>query len=154
KVSGPGHVAFDNAIALSTNATFDQAGTYVLRLTASDGALASSDDVVITVGQCTAGKLFVVSRQPGEQSSTNEVFRYDVTSTGAATFDQMIIDPSFDSAATLNFTPAGELLVVSTGTVSGGPGLITRFTDPDGLAVPHGTFQPPSFNKPHWSVFR
>ena len=35
-------------------------------------------------GECTSGKLFVVSRQPGEQSSTNEVFRYDVSETGTA----------------------------------------------------------------------
>jgi subtilisin family serine protease len=49
KVSGPGTVTFGNASALSTTATFSAAGVYTLRLTASDSALSSTDDVVITV---------------------------------------------------------------------------------------------------------
>ncbi len=48
-VSGPGAVVFTNAAAASTTASFAAAGSYVLRLTASDGALASSDDVAVTV---------------------------------------------------------------------------------------------------------
>src|SRR5206468_10424399 len=49
KVSGPGAVAFSNPNGLSTSATFSAAGTYVLRLTAYDGALSASDDVTIVV---------------------------------------------------------------------------------------------------------
>ena len=49
KFSGPGTVTFANAAAVDTTATFSAAGTYVLRLTAGDGALSSSDDVVVTV---------------------------------------------------------------------------------------------------------
>ena len=49
KVSGPGTVAFANASALSTTATFSAAGTYVLRLTATDGTLSSSDTITIVV---------------------------------------------------------------------------------------------------------
>ncbi len=48
KVSGPGNVVFANANAASTTATFDTQGDYVLRLTASDTGLSSSDDVLIT----------------------------------------------------------------------------------------------------------
>ncbi|MCB9155906.1 MAG: S8 family serine peptidase [Caldilineaceae bacterium] len=48
-VSGPGTVTFGNANALNTTASFTGAGVYTLRLTASDGALATSDDLVITV---------------------------------------------------------------------------------------------------------
>ncbi len=48
-VSGPGSVDFGDASAVSTTATFSTAGTYVLRLTASDGALSSSDDVTVEV---------------------------------------------------------------------------------------------------------
>jgi len=47
--SGPGTVTFGNASALSTSATFSTAGTYLLRLTASDGALVSTDSVQVTV---------------------------------------------------------------------------------------------------------
>src|SRR6185503_3764757 len=135
-------------------ATFTSAGTYVLRLTATDTSLSSSDDVVITVGECTSGKLFVVSRQPGEQASTNEVFRYDVSETGPAQSDLTIVHSSFDNATSVAFTPAGELLVVSSGVLGAGPGLITRFTDPDGLAVFNGTITSPSFDKPLLAAFR
>ncbi len=48
-VSGPGSVVFGNSTAASTSASFAAVGTYVLRLTANDGALGSSDDVVVTV---------------------------------------------------------------------------------------------------------
>ncbi|MGH9871912.1 MAG: PKD domain-containing protein, partial [Pyrinomonadaceae bacterium] len=49
KVSGPGSVAFTDANAQATTATFSTAGVYVLRLTATDTALSSSDEVQITV---------------------------------------------------------------------------------------------------------
>src|SRR5437016_6364974 len=48
-VSGPGTVSFSNASALHSTATFSASGAYVLRLTVSDGALAGSDDVAVTV---------------------------------------------------------------------------------------------------------
>ena len=49
KVSGPGTVVFANANAASTSATFAEAGTYVLRLTANDSELSSSDELTVTV---------------------------------------------------------------------------------------------------------
>jgi uncharacterized repeat protein (TIGR02543 family) len=47
KVTGPGTVTFGNANALATTASFSAVGTYVLRLTADDGELQSSDEVTI-----------------------------------------------------------------------------------------------------------
>ena len=49
KVTGPGTVAFADASAASTTATFSAAGSYVLRLTGNDGALQAVDDVTVTV---------------------------------------------------------------------------------------------------------
>src|SRR2546422_4433950 len=49
KFSGPGTVTFGNVNALSTTASFSSAGTYVLRLTATDSELSSSADVTIIV---------------------------------------------------------------------------------------------------------
>ncbi len=49
KVSGPGTVSFGDASAEDTTAEFDSVGTYVLRLTADDGALTSFDDITIRV---------------------------------------------------------------------------------------------------------
>jgi uncharacterized protein YjiK len=49
KQSGPGTVTFGNANAVDTQASFSAAGTYVLQLTASDGALSASDVMQVTV---------------------------------------------------------------------------------------------------------
>jgi hypothetical protein len=49
KVSGPGTVAFTDPGAAATAATFNAAGSYVVRATTSDGALSVSDDLVVTV---------------------------------------------------------------------------------------------------------
>ncbi len=47
--SGPGPVSFQDSSAVDTHASFTTAGSYLLRLTASDGALSASDTVRITV---------------------------------------------------------------------------------------------------------
>jgi hypothetical protein len=49
KVSGPGSVSFDNPRAVDTAATFTVAGTYVLRLAATDGRATTTDDVTVVV---------------------------------------------------------------------------------------------------------
>ena len=49
KVSGPGSVTFGNEHSIDTTASFVTPGIYLLRLTASDGALSNFDDVQITV---------------------------------------------------------------------------------------------------------
>ena len=49
KVSGPGTVTFSAANALASSASFSTAGVYVLRMTVSDSALSSTDDVNVTV---------------------------------------------------------------------------------------------------------
>jgi streptogramin lyase len=48
-VSGPGPVVFPDATLLNTTALFTVPGTYVLRLTASDGKLSASDELTIVV---------------------------------------------------------------------------------------------------------
>ena len=56
-MSGPGTVTFSAPSAAVTNATFSLAGSYVLRLTASDGALTTSDDVIVTVSAANQAPL-------------------------------------------------------------------------------------------------
>lgn len=53
-VSGPGTVVFSDPNSPVTTASFSKGGTYVLRLTANDSALLSSDDVTVTVIQLNA----------------------------------------------------------------------------------------------------
>jgi len=64
QVSGPGTVAFANAVSVNTTASFSAAGVYVLRLTADDSDLMSSDDVAITVNSGASGSLSGFSVTP------------------------------------------------------------------------------------------
>ena len=57
RTSGPAAVSFSAPSSASTNATFTQEGTYVLRLTASDGALSDSDEVTVTVNGAPQGTI-------------------------------------------------------------------------------------------------
>jgi len=70
QVSGPPGVTFGNAGAVDTTATFPGAGSYVLRLTADDGDLVTSDDMAVSVsepGQVTVS----VVRKTALHSSSN-----------------------------------------------------------------------------------
>ena len=51
--SGPGTVNFTNASAANTTATFSDFGTYVLRITANDGALQAYDEITVTYNMYT-----------------------------------------------------------------------------------------------------
>jgi hypothetical protein len=84
KVSGPGTVTFGNAAALNSTANFSTAGTYTLRLTASDGLLSASDDVVFTVNAALATNLAPVVNAGPDQTIT---FPAAASLAGAATDD-------------------------------------------------------------------
>jgi hypothetical protein len=58
KQSGLGTVTFGNANAVDTTASFSAAGTYVLRLTASDGALSAFDETTITVNPAPVASIY------------------------------------------------------------------------------------------------
>lgn len=49
KVSGPGNVVFGDANRIDTDVSFSMDGTYVLALTADDGALKTTDKLTVTV---------------------------------------------------------------------------------------------------------
>lgn len=49
KVSGPGAVTFDTPSSATTTVSFSDAGIYILRLTANDGDLSTSDDMTVVV---------------------------------------------------------------------------------------------------------
>jgi hypothetical protein len=59
KVSGQGTVTFSAPTSLNTTATFSSTGMYVLRLTVSDGALTTTDDVEVKVRLAPPGQLKV-----------------------------------------------------------------------------------------------
>lgn len=55
RVSGPGTVTFADPGAAATTAAFSAAGSYVLELTADDGAASGSDTVTVTVSAAPTG---------------------------------------------------------------------------------------------------
>ena len=79
QVSGPGTVTFANADAVDTQAGFPVAGTYVLQLAASDGALGASDQVQVTVlaapppGPGTVDRRIAASSDDAEESAAAKV---------------------------------------------------------------------------------
>jgi hypothetical protein len=57
---GPGTVVFADANAIDTNASFDTAGSYTLRLSADDGDLTSFDELIVTVNAAGSATTLLV----------------------------------------------------------------------------------------------
>jgi hypothetical protein len=89
RVSGPGPVAFDDAGAVDTTATFVEIGTYVLRLTADDGELGADDDTTVTV--TVPNEPPFVDAGPDQSIGSGEVAALDGTVT-----DDGLPDPPND----------------------------------------------------------
>src|SRR6266850_1849817 len=133
KVSGPGTVAFGYVNAQSTTASFSLAGTYVLRLTATDSVLSTGADVTIVVNPVAAGSPPVVDAGPAKVIAFPAK---DLTLFGHAT------DPDNDSLtvqwtltngpAAVSFSAAWALTTTVTFTTAG--------TYTFQLAVSDGTF--------------
>jgi len=87
KVSGTGTVVFGNPNAEDTSATFPGTGTYVLRLTASDSVLSSSDEVTITVNP--AGS----NQQPSANAGPDQ----SITLSASAALDGTVSDDGLPS---------------------------------------------------------
>lgn len=96
-----GHVTFVDASAAATEARFDVPGTYVLRLTAFDGALAASDDVRVVVAQA--------NRAPQVDAGDDLEVRLPASAT-------------LDGTASDDGLPSGAPLAVSWTVVSGSTG--------------------------------
>ena len=87
--SSGGTVTFANPHAAVTTATFGADGIYVLRLTASDGAVTVSDDVTITVNPAPPNSAPVVNAG----ADRTVTLPSSVTLTGTATDDGLPSPP-------------------------------------------------------------
>jgi fibro-slime domain-containing protein/RHS repeat-associated protein len=118
-VSGPGTVVFSNGNSPITSASFSKGGTYVLRLTANDSALLSSDDVTVNVVQLNAA--------PTVSAGDDQT----VTLPDAATLSGSMIDDGLPTSvvtttwsfvsgpAAVTFANANQLVTTATFTVPG-----------------------------------
>lgn len=59
RISGPAEVVFANSTSATTTASFTVAGTYVLKVTATDSRLSSEDTLTVQVGSGGASRLFL-----------------------------------------------------------------------------------------------
>ena len=112
KVSGPGSVTFADPHSAATSATFGEDGEYVLRLTASDGQLSSSDTTAVTVIQ-------------RNQAPTVEA--------GEAQTIELPAGAELRGTVTDDALPRGST-VTSTWSLLSGPGTVT-FADPHAVAT-------------------
>jgi hypothetical protein len=118
-VSGPGTVTFGNAAAKATTATFSTAGSYVLRLTANDGALAASDDLVVTVnatgsGCVTASPSNGWQNTPFANQASTFTAVFDATPSASPTNSVVAFSKGAQTAYTgfatlVRFNPAGAI---------------------------------------------
>jgi hypothetical protein len=106
KSNGPGTVTFGNASAVDTTASFSVAGTYVLRLRASDGEFTRSDTVTIVVNPASSNQAPAVSAGPDQT----------VTLPSSATLDGTVTDDGRPN-------PPGA--VTTTWSEVSGPGTVT-----------------------------
>ena len=107
KVSGPGTVTFGSTSSVDTTASFSVSGTYVLRLTANDSSLSSSDDVQV-----------VVSPAPptNQAPSVNAGADQTITLPSSATLDGTVTDDGL---------PNPPATVTTTWSKVSGPGTAT-----------------------------
>ncbi|MBN1417593.1 MAG: hypothetical protein JXP34_02390, partial [Planctomycetes bacterium] len=126
--SGPAAVAFGDATAVDTTATFSSAGTYVLRLTASDGALSASDTMTVVVedppslpenGRIAEGLIVFYAFDEGEGTII-----HDISGVGE-TLDLSIADPSAVSWGTGTLAVNAPAGIISTGTAEKIHGAVT-----------------------------
>src|ERR1051325_6447433 len=119
KVSGPGAVTFANASSASTTASFSEAGTYVLRLTATDTEFNATDDATITV--------YPANQPPVVDAGPDRAIKLP----SVAVLDGVVIDDGLPPASTLAIHWSK---VSGPGTVTfanaGSAGTTASFSDP------------------------
>ncbi len=106
-VSGTGTVTFANPALLATTATFSTAGIYTLRLTASDSALSTSDDIVITVSPAPP-----VNQPPVVNAGQDQTITLPATA-------------SLSGTVTDDGLPSPPATVTTTWSTVSGPGTVT-----------------------------
>jgi hypothetical protein len=104
-------VTFGDVTQAVTTANFSQTGTYVLRLTASDGILMASDEITILVN---------IAPPPGSRITNGLVVYYPFTEgTGTIVSDQSNVGTPMDLTITgsVTWNPGGNGVVMSGGKV-------------------------------------
>ena len=103
KQSGPGTVTFSNQNQASTTATFSAAGTYLLRLSATDSELSSYDDVVVTVNSALVPQAPAITTPPISQTvNVGSSTTFNVVASGTAPLAYQWRKGSVDISGAIN----------------------------------------------------
>ncbi len=124
-VSGPGTVTFANGSALDTTVTFSVDGDYTLRLTADDGLLTATDDVLITVGPnpISTTIIYVSSSSSGTVGGIDfkdeDILTYDLnTNTWSMYFDGSDVGANVGDIDAFHLDTDGSMLLSFTNAVT------------------------------------
>ena len=121
QVSGTGTTTFTPGNTPATTAAFSAPGTYVLRLTASDGELTSSDDVTVIAATpaCIATAPDIRAWWPLDGNANDVINGRRATITGASTFESGMVGQGFVFTGANHITAAAstELNVTESFTV-------------------------------------
>jgi K319-like protein len=98
-VSAPQSVEFSDASSATTDVAFSESGTYVLRLTASDGFETVSDDVTVVVASNTGSVVNLIGNPGFETSTTGWNAAGSATGVTLARVDAGVTTPHSGSAS-------------------------------------------------------
>lgn len=137
KASGPGTVTFGNASATSTTANFYQTGSYVLRLTASDGEIKTFDDMVVTATGTPANVAPAFTSDPMTKPDASEDSAYAGQSLAGAATDgntnETLTYSKVSGPAWLNVAADGTLSGTPSNSDVGANSFTVRVTDSTSL---------------------
>jgi RHS repeat-associated protein len=135
QVSGPGTARFENAQSPDTAVSLDAPGTYVLRLTAGDGELFGSDDVLVTVNRPNQAPVAAPASVSTDEDQAVELVLAGSDPDGDAVTYSLETAPIYGSlsglAPTLRYTPLADFngtdsftFKVSDGTLESAPAAV------------------------------
>jgi hypothetical protein len=113
-VSGPATVTFSTPASVSTVATFTAAGSYTLRLTATDGSLSTTSDVAVTVAAAPVVAPVSTSPIPADSGVVNVKTAYGAKGDGSTDDTAAILRAIQTSIAVRDriiYFPAGTYVV-------------------------------------------
>lgn len=120
KVSGPGVVTFSTPALPRTAATITTDGTYVVRLTATDGAFTVSDDVTVQVGAAPLGRpsFSSIARTSAEPSSISMSFMAEANQTYTVQYADAPAGEAWQKLQDVSSQPQARKVTVSDGTLT------------------------------------
>lgn len=119
KVSGPGTVSFGDLHADTTSASFSAPGIYTLRMTADDGVLQNSDDLIVTaISQGPLLTIDNVTLTEGNSGTSHATFTVSLVNSNGSTVTVDFSSADSNATAGEDYAAASGALTFSGSTTS------------------------------------